>query len=196
MQKAIDNLNKRGFEAIYVEKASEVLTVIDKYISNGRSIGIGGSMTVKELGVQDHLINRDCTIYGFGYYDADDLYQKAHTSDWYISSANAICESGDIVNIDGRSNRIGAIVSGPRNVMIIAGENKVVKDIEAGIYRTRNVAAPKNTVRLNRETPCRYTGKCSNCNSADTICNNTLIQHHPSSGSRVIVILVGESLGY
>ena len=196
MKKLIDNLNSRGFEAVYVENRIDALAELDKHIENGANVGIGGSITANEVGVQDHLKARDCTIYGYGYYDGKDMHQKAHESDWYISSANAICESGDIVNIDGRSNRIGGIVCGPKKVVIIAGVNKVVEDITAGIYRARNVAAPMNALRLKRETPCRYTGKCENCNSPDTICNNTLIQHHPSIGTRVIVVIIGETLGF
>ena len=196
MNKLIENLKSRGFEAVYVENKDEARKSINKAIESGASVGFGGSMTCVEIGVQEMLKERGCEIYGFGHYDAEDLYLKAHTSDWYISSANAICETGEIINIDGRSNRIGAIVSGPKNVIIIVGKNKITANIIAGIDRARNIAAPMNAARLNRNTPCKVTGKCENCNSPEKICHNTLIQHHPSYGSRVIVIVVGESLGF
>lgn len=189
-------LNKRGFQTVVVEDRSKVFSEIDKLIKGGESVGFGGSITMKEIGVQKYLQDKGCTIYGFGFYDGDDMYQKAFMSDWYFSSANAITEDGEIVNIDGRSNRISAIAGGPRQVVIIAGENKIVGGLDDAISRIRNVVAPKNAERLDRNTPCRKTGKCYYCYNKDTMCNNTLIQHHPSTGKDVYVILVKESLGY
>ena len=196
MSKLIDNLTKRGFEAMQANSSDDALKLIDELICNGASVGVGGSMTCSEMGVQESLIKRDCKIYGFGYYKSDDLAKKAHNSDWYISSANAISETGELVYIDGRSNRIGAIVSGPKSVIIIVGKNKITASVADAIDRAKNIAAPMNAARLSRNTPCRHTGKCENCNSPDKICNNTLIQHNPSIGSRVIIIIVNENLGY
>ncbi|MBO5304822.1 MAG: LUD domain-containing protein, partial [Clostridia bacterium] len=83
-----------------------------------------------------------------------------------------------------------------RNVIVICGVNKIVEDISEGIDRTRNVASPPNCVRLNKKTPCAVTGKCSHCNSPDTICKATVIQHHPTTNSNVKIILINKNLGY
>lgn len=195
-EQVVKNLNNRGFKTYFCEEKEGVYPIIDSYIKGGESIGFGGSMTMKDLNMQDYLIKKGCTIYGFGYYDGNDMYQKAHVSDWYFSSVNAITEGGDLVNIDGRSNRIGAIVSGPKNVILIASTKKIVGNLHEAVDRIRNVVAPLNAERLNRNTPCRHTGKCSRCYNSDTMCNNTLIMHHPSTGANVILILVDENLGY
>lgn len=192
----VEALTRRGFDARYVANKEDVLPMVDSIMSNGKSVGFGGSMTMKELGMQQHLIDKGYTVYGFGYYDGEDMYQKAYASDWYFSSANAVTREGELVNIDGRSNRISAIVGGPKQVVIIVGKNKIVPDIHAAIHRIRNEVAPRNAERLDRHTPCRTTGKCHYCYNSDTMCNNTLIQHHPSTGSKMYVIVVGEELGY
>lgn len=196
IEKVIDALNRRRFNASFVQNSKQALDMIKALIPKEASVGFGGSVTAKQVGVQDMLLERGNIVYSFGYYEGNDLYQKGHTSDWYVSSANAIVKTGEIVNIDGRSNRIGAIVSGPKNVIILAGVNKLVESFDAAIDRIRNYTAHLNAVRLNRNTPCGITGKCGYCNGKECMCNNTLIMHHPSTGSNVYVILVNEELGY
>ncbi len=192
-----NNFSKRGFSFDYFETVEDALDFIKELIPMGASIGFGGSMTVKEIGLLNalegrKLLHRDLVTD----VPPETLMLQMHTADWYVSSANALAETGDVINIDGRGNRVGEIVNGPKNILIIAGVNKVVADISEGIDRTRNVASPPNCVRLNKKTPCAVTGKCANCNSPDTICRTTVILHHPTTGKNVHIILINKNLGY
>ena len=193
------NLVKRGFEFSYFENCEEAVQHIIELIPAQSSIGFGGSMTVHESGLLDALKQKDYTLWHRDLHPElmrDEIYPKMHNADWYICSTNALCMTGDLVNIDGRANRVAAMLDGPRNVIVICGVNKIVEDISEGIDRTRNVASPPNCVRLNKKTPCAVTGKCSHCNSPDTICKATVIQHHPTTNSNVKIILINKNLGY
>ena len=111
-------------------------------------------------------------------------------------STNAITLEGELINIDGRGNRLAFLCFGPQNVLILAGMNKVVTDIDSGFKRVRNIASPPNTVRLNKKTPCAITGKCENCYSPDCICSQFVVTRRSSTPNRIKVILIGEELGY
>jgi L-lactate utilization protein LutB len=196
--KLLENLRKRGFAPYFASSREEGKNMVLELIPKGASIGFGGSVTVEEIGLLDAMKN-DYKLLHRSFYDASEhqaLYQKMHLADWYIASANALAESGDIINIDGRGNRVAETLYGPQNILLICGTNKIVKNIDEGIERTRNVAAPKNTMRLQKNTPCAYTGKCSYCLSPDTICKATVIHHHPTTGKNFYIVIIDESLGY
>ena len=108
----------------------------------------------------------------------------------------AITLDGELINIDGRGNRVAFLCFGPQNVLILAGMNKVVTDVESGINRTRNVAAAPNAIRLNRKTPCAVTGRCGDCYSEDCMCGQYVITRRSGIPNRIKVILIGEELGY
>lgn len=191
------NFTKRGFSFDYCETVDDALKLISKLIPVGATVGFGGSVTVKEIGLLNNLdgrilLHRDVVTD----IPSETLMQKMHTADWYVSSANALAKTGDVINIDGRGNRVGEIVNGPKNILIVCGVNKIVEDISEGIDRTRNVASPPNCVRLNKKTPCAVTGKCSHCNSPDTICKATVILHHPTTGKNVHIVVINKNLGY
>ena len=197
IQKIAKNFASRGFLFNYFETVEEANEYIASLIPENATVGFGGSVTVKEMNLTDAvkgrtLLHRDLVK------DVEPaiLMDKMHYADWYVSSANALCVTGDIVNIDGRGNRVGEIVNGPKNILIVCGVNKITEDIASGIERTRNVASPPNCVRLNKKTPCAVTGKCSYCNSPDTICRATVILHHPTTGKQVHIVLVNKKLGY
>ena len=187
----------RGYVFFFFQTVEDAVSFIQTLIPKNVSIGFGGSETVKEINLLNNLpertlLHRDL----FSPEEKPAILRKMHDADWYVSSANALTEEGDIVNIDGRGNRVGEIVNGPKNVLIVAGTNKLVKDVAEGIDRTRNVASPKNCRRLNKDTPCAKLDKCCNCNVKDTICNATVILHHPMSGTKVYVVLIDKDLGY
>lgn len=194
------NLSKRGFRFTQFETPSEALTYISELIPDGSSIGFGGSKTVSEIGLLPFLQNKNTyTLLHRDLFDAKNheaLFRKMHVADWYITSTNAISVSGDLINIDGRANRVAAMLNGPKNILVICGINKIVKSIDEGIQRVRDVASPLNCRRLNKKTPCAVTGKCAHCNSPDTICNATVIQHHPTIGSNVYIVLINKNLGF
>ena len=166
----------------------------------GSSVTWGGSMTLTECGLMDALktanyeiIDRDTAKTPE---EARVMYSKQVMADYFLMSTNAITIDGELVNIDGRSNRVSCLCWGPQNVIIIAGMNKVVPDVESAIKRVRNMAAPANCVRLNKNTPCAQTGKCGDCYSSESICSQFLITRRSSTPNRIKVILVGEELGY
>lgn len=194
----ISNLEKRGFKPFYAESVQKGIDFIKKTIPKKSSIGFGGSATVIEMGLLEAM-KEDYKLLHRSFYKEDyyaQLFQEMHTADWYISSTNALSEEGELINIDGRANRVAEILFGPKNILIVCGTNKIVKDMMEGISRTRNVSAPINAKKLNRKTPCAETGKCSYCMSPDTICKATVIQHHPTSGKNVYVLIINENLGY
>ena len=126
---------------------------------------------------------------------ATEIYLKAFSCDYYLSSANAITEDGVIVNIDGTGNRVAAITFGPRNVIFVIGMNKLTQNVDAALARARSLAAPVNTARFDIQTPCKLDGVCHNCLSDDCICNYIHYLRHSPKGKHK-VILVGESIGY
>lgn len=189
----IKRLNLHGFKTHLLESSSEFPKLLCELISEKESVGFGGSMTLNALNAKNILQARGNTVIA----NDNESLLKARVADWYLSSTNALSMTGELVYIDGRSNRIGAIVDGPKKVMIVTGHNKITPDLASAIDRVRNVAAPPNAVRLNKKTPCAITGKCSYCNSPDCICNNTLIQHHPSPyGREVHIVIIKEDLGF
>lgn len=194
------NATKRGFRFSFFENETDAISYILDLIPAASSIGFGGSMTVKECGLLDKLVASD--KYTILHRDIckdvspKELYAKMHAADWYICSTNALCMTGELVNIDGRANRVAAMLNGPHNVIVVCGKNKIVADIQSGIERTRNVASPPNCRRLNKKTPCAVTGKCIECNSPDTICRATVIQHHPTSDTNVYIVLINKDFGF
>ena len=193
------NYEKRGFKFEYFENVQQAIDYVIDLIPEGSSIGFGGSVSVTESGLLDKMQTKKYDLIHRALrtdIPYDEIYKKMYDCDWYVSSANALTETGEIVNIDGRGNRVSAILDGPKKVVFFCGVNKIVPTVEDGISRTRNVASPKNCVRLNKKTPCAVTGKCENCNSPDTICKATVILHHPTTGTDMYVVVVNTSLGY
>ena len=124
------------------------------------------------------------------------MYANIFNSDFFLMSTNAITLDGELINIDSRGNRVAFLCYGPENVLIVAGMNKLVTDVESGIKRVRDMAAPPNTVRLDKKTPCSVTGRCGNCLSPDCICSQIVVTRFSNIPKRIKVILVGEELGY
>ena len=124
------------------------------------------------------------------------IFRQAFTCDTYLMSANAITENGELYNVDGNGNRVAALMFGPKSVIVIAGWNKIVPDLEAARQRVRQIAAPANTTRLNTQTPCKVLGSCQDCHSDSRICCDYTVLGQQRIKGRVKVILVGEELGY
>ena len=196
----IKNMAKKNMEGYYCATSAEAVEKALSLMPEGASVTWGGSMTLTECGLMDalktanyELIDRDTAKTPE---DSRLMYAKQVMADYYLMSSNAITIDGELVNIDGRANRVSCLCWGPQNVIIIAGMNKVCSDVESAVQRVRNFAAPPNCVRLNRNTPCTQTGKCGDCYSPDCICNQVLITRRSSTPNRIKVILVGEELGY
>ena len=196
----IEKFNKRGIEGYYCENAEEALLTAKRFLTPGCSISWGGSETLNELGLLEELGDSDYTIYDRATAKTPEersaMYSKIVASDYYFMSSNAITLDGQLVNIDGTGNRVACLITGPKNVIIIAGMNKVVTDVETGIERVRNMASPPNCVRIGAKTPCAELGKCTNCLVDDCICCEIVITRKSKIPGRIKVILVGEELGY
>lgn len=197
----IKNLEKRRIEGFYCATAEEAKEKALSMIEAGTSVSFGGSMTLAECGVLEALRAReDITLYDRGTAkNAEELgviFRQAFGADTYLMSTNAITLDGELINIDGNGNRVAALIFGPKQVIIIAGMNKVATDEAAGLMRARNMAAPPNCVRLNKKTPCSVTGRCGDCYGDESICSQIVVTRRSSQKGRIKVILVGEELGY
>ncbi len=201
VERTIENLNKNNMDGYFVKDEKELLEKIKELTNDGDTVGVGGSMTLFETGVIDFLRTEnynflDRYAQGLSKEDMMDIFKKSLLSDVYISSTNAITEDGELYNVDGNGNRVAAMIFGPDKVIIVAGVNKIVKDVEAAIERNREISAPANTVRLNRKTPCAKVGYCMDCSSPERICNAyTLIRKQGRRG-RIHVIFMDSELGY
>lgn len=196
----IKNFEKRNIEAFYVENSEAAASKVLDIIKEGASVSWGGSMTLKEINIFDSLNNGSYQLFdrdkANNSTEKEEIYHQALNADYYLMSSNAITQSGKLVNVDGNGNRLAALIYGPKNVIIVAGMNKITIDEESAVKRVRNQAAPANAVRLDQKTPCAKTGYCSSCQTDDTICCQTVITRRSRQDGRIKVILVGEELGY
>ena len=200
IEKVLDNLKRKGFKPFYFQDRESAIKFILELIPKTSSVGFGGSMTVKELLLDFRLAEQGNTVYSYDTISPDlknRLHQLAGSSDWYVSSTNALTESGDFVNIDGTANRISALAYGIKNIVYVLGVNKITPDLDNAIDRIRNHACHLNAKRLNKNTPCATGGQCCYCDSEDCICNATLISHHPTRlQENVYAIIINETLGF
>ena len=164
------------------------------------SIGWGGSYSVEEIGLIKALYERGNKMIDRSKAkdreESLDIMRQALLCGTFLMSSNAITENGELFNIDGNANRVAALCFGPKNVLIVAGMNKIVRDMEAAYSRVRNYAAPVNAQRFNLETPCCKTGKCADCLSEQSICSEFVETRMSKPTGRIKVILVGENLGF
>ena len=196
----LKGFQKRFIEGHYCETIEEARELTLSFVSEGSNVSFGGSVTLDETGVLAELRAReDITLYDRATASTSEENKKimhdALSCDYYFMSSNAITVDGELVNIDGNGNRVAALIYGPDHVIILAGMNKIVKNVEEGISRTRNVASPQNCLRLDKDTPCKVNGVCGNC-LKDTICDQIVITRASRVPNRIKVILVGEELGF
>lgn len=198
-KKMIENLKKRHIDAYYCDNSQEAIRQVLALMPAGSSISWGGSETIRKMGLVDAIHAADYVVYDRDLTQSNeekqDIYRKAFSCDFYLSSANAISEDGVIVNIDGNGNRVAAITWGPKRVIFVIGINKVAQTVDAALARARSTASPINAARFNINTPCQTDGVCHNCKSLDCICNYIHFLRHSPKG-RHIVVIVGEELGY
>jgi hypothetical protein len=200
-KKAIEKLVSHDFKALYVKTKEEGVQEVWKHITPKQSIGVGGSLTIRELGILEKLEAEGYTIYnhwksGLSKESILEIRKSQMTSDLFLSSANAITLNGELVNIDGIGNRVNSTNFGPGKVILVAGYNKIVEDVQEAIKRIKNVAAPLNARRLNIDVPCAKVGKCVDCNSPNRICRVIVIHERKPSLTDILIILVGEELGF
>lgn len=201
--KVIENLKKRNMDGIYCENSGQAVAEIIKMIPHGSLVGLGGSETIIESGLVEGLRKLDIRLLdrykgGISKEEINKMRRESLLSDIFITSSNAVTVDGKLVNIDGTGNRVAAMIYGPSKVIFLVGMNKVVRTFEDAISRIKNHSAPLNAVRVGVETPCFHLGYCNepNCFPPHRICNQVvIIEANPTPG-RIMVVLVGEELGF
>ena len=195
IEKTIKNLKARHFDVSYFETGAEAADYVCSQIE-GSTVGIGGSKTVEALGLYDRLTEKGNEVFWHWIVPGNETLQKAAFAKVYISSANAITEDGEILNIDGRGNRVAGQIFGHDKVYIIAGVNKIEEDFEKALFRARNTAAVTNMKRFDMNTPCKLDNKCHDCRVPDHGCNVLSVLMSPMMGMKTEIILINEELGY
>ena len=190
-------LEANGFQVSVFSTAREAADYLNREIDH-TTVGCGGSMTLKEMGLYDSLAaHNDLYYHGLGG-DPGEAMRKAMTADVYLLSANAIAErTGEILSMDGTGNRVSSTLFGHRKVYFVAGKNKVSPDFDSALWRLRNVVAPHNAHRLGRNTPCAAKAdRCYNCSSPERICWGLVVHYRKMNAMDMEVVLVDEALGY
>lgn len=200
--KLAENLKKRHFEAWYFTDTQDALDKLCALVPAEHTVSWGGSLSIDNEGVQAALGQKGCTLINRDKAatpeERVELQRKALLADTFLGSANAIAESGEIVNVDGFGNRVAAYIFGPRQVVLLVGMNKAAKTLDDAMVRARTIASPLNMQRFAErgpDTPCAKTGSCGNCTSPDSICSYITIMRLCKPAGRIKVILVGKDLG-
>lgn len=197
----VEVLNKKKYVATYAENFEEARKLVLDMIPEGVSIGIGGSITLTEMGLIDTFREGNYRLIdryepGITWQEVGNRYKEALHADYFVTGTNAITRNGELVNVDSSGNRVAAMIYGPSKVVIVAGVNKVVDDLEEAMKRLKKIA-PLNCKRLNHQTPCRETGYCCDCSTQHRMCNFTGIIHHGMKiEDRINIIVVAEEAGF
>lgn len=194
-------LQKNGFNARYVATGKEALALIEPLVKKGCSVGIGGSMTVKKIGIAARLeelgaVLLDHSKPGLSQDEKMDVMRAQLTSDLFISGTNAVTLDGELMNVDGNGNRVAALTFGPKKTVVVVGVNKIVKNLAEAEERIMQYAAPMNNKRLDLPNPCTKTGVCMDCRNDRRICRVYSVLKRRPSRSDFTVIIVGEPAGY
>lgn len=202
-ERAVKALEKNHIPAVLVPDRGAAVKVVETFLNEGETISCGGSMTLGESGILDlmksgnyHFIDRTAM-------DPREAYLQTFSADVFLTSANAITENGELYNVDGNGNRVAALIYGPKRVIVVAGINKLVRDLGEAVLRVKETAAPANGKRLKVGTPCAETGRCAACGGEMTagcraesrMCCQYVVTGYQRS-DRIRVILVEEELGY
>ncbi|SCG84151.1 hypothetical protein DW1_2590 [Proteiniborus sp. DW1] len=201
IKRTIENLEKNNMNGYFVQTEEEALKKVQELISEGDTVSVGGSMTLFETGVIDLLRNGKYNFLdryeeGLNPEGIKEIFRKSFFADVYFTGTNAITENGELYNVDGNGNRVAAMLYGPDKVIVLAGRNKIVKDIDQAILRVKETAAPANNVRLNRDNPCAKTGQCMDCKQEGRICNEYTVIKRQNNKNRIHVIIINKELGY
>ncbi|MDR1874580.1 MAG: lactate utilization protein [Synergistaceae bacterium] len=199
-QAVVKALQAKGYEAVFAATKEDALAEVLKLIPEGASVGVPGTVTIREIGAMEKLAERGCTIYehwspNIKPEDRMQILENENRADYFLTSANAVTRDGKILNIDGNGNRVSGMAWGRNTLIFVIGVNKVVADLEAGFQRVHAATLP-NALRLSGNPPCAQTGYCVDCDSPARICRALLILERAVSGRKTHVIMVGENLGY
>jgi len=206
------NIKRNNMVPYVVETKEEILPLLKKLIPDGESVGVGGSVTLDEIGVIPFLREGNYNFFdryaeGLTRPETVEIMREALLSDTFITSSNAITEKGELYNVDGNGNRVAALCFGPKSVIVIVGANKIVKDLKAAEKRVKTIAAPKNCRRLGIDSPCSKIGECvslkaenheicDGCLTDERICSTYVLSGYQRVKDRIKVIICKENMGY
>ncbi len=207
VQESIKKLKENNISAFYVKDRQRAFEKVMSMIPEGSVVGLGDSLTLRQIGVVDALTKGNYTFLnpwkpGISIEESVKLKKRTLTSDVFVTGTNALTTDGKIVNVDGHGNRVAAMLFGPNKVVIVVGVNKIVENLEEALKRIRDKAAPLNVKRhpeFNPMPPCGITGVCSDCSSPWRICNKTVIIEREYDNNKykpvTTVVIVDEELG-
>lgn len=197
----ITKLSRHNIEGFWAPTSADAIRLVQSWMREGDSVTWGGSETFKETGMKAAL--DDAGIYRMldrstatTASEQREMWRDRTSADWFFMSANALTLDGELVNIDGNSDRLSLLLHGPSHVVVLCGVNKLVADVDAGIKRIRTTVCPLNAERLHTETPCELTGTCRACHAPKCMCCNVVVTRHSRHTGRIKVVLIGEELGY
>ncbi len=211
IEKTMQKLEGNNMKPYFCNTSAEVLDLVKSLLEEGSTVATGGSVTLRETGVEELLRSGK---YNFidrakatNIEETEEVFLSSFRADTYLMSTNALTEDGVLYNVDGNSNRVAALLYGPKSVIIVCGYNKIVKDMDEAVYRMKTVAAPLNTKRLATGSYCESAGKCMSlskdspelcdgCKGAGRICCNFVVSAQQRKKDRIKVIIVGEELGF
>ena len=189
------NLEDRGYTVRLFPTGAEAADYLEDTVA-GKTVGFGGSVTLDALGLYERLGKRCKTIWHWKWEDSAAARREAQTADIYLTSVNALAETGELVNIDGAGNRVASTLFGHEKVYFVIGRNKLAPTVDAAVWRARNIASPLNAQRLGRKTPCAVKGdRCYDCKSPERICRGLVTLWGPMLGMEAEVLLIDEDLG-
>lgn len=200
-KKVVETLIKNEFDAVYVATAEEAASFIMAQVKPETKVGFGGSMTIKNMGIQDKVKAAGGIVLDHGEPDLTReervaIAREELLSDLYLCSSNAITLDGTLVNIDGMGNRVSALSFGPKKVIVVISTDKICKDEKAAFERLEGIAAPMNNKRLDTPNPCTKAGVCVNCQTKTRICRVYSVIKKKPVAADISVIIMGESAGY
>jgi hypothetical protein len=199
-QRTVQALKKNNFEAQYFSKAAEALEALWRLIPEGATVGVGGSVTLNQIGFYDAVQKRPVKLLnpfaqGLSPEEGGKIRRAIFSADVFVGSSNAVTEDGKLYNIDATGNRVAPMIFGPKRVVLFCGVNKIVKDIDEAHKRVKEWVAPMNVKRLGYKPPCGQTGVCIDCGSAERICNAYVTLAKKPRQTDFSVFLIGEDLG-
>ncbi len=201
LQKVLEELRKNEFNAYFAENTEAAKKMILEMIPPGSTVGVGGSFTVRQMGLVELLKKRGNTVYDhwdkeLGAEEIRKTLLCQRTCDVFLCSTNAITRDGQLINLDGSGNRVSSMIFGPGKVIVVAGLNKLVDDVQSGIHRVKNKVAPELYARKKAPAPCAAAGYCVNCRPPAKQCRAlVIIEARPRMNADFNILLVGEELG-
>lgn len=208
IQRTIDALKRNNIDGFFVQTREQAHETVRSLVKAGDTVSCGGSVSLQQSGILDIMSSGEYVFIDRSKAKNPDevrsTYLQAYGCDTFFTGVNAVTEQGELYNVDGNGNRVSAIVYGPKQVIVIAGVNKIVRDIDSAVYRVKTVAAPCNGRRMNLDTPCAVNGVCAGvngkmtdgCSSQGRMCVHYLVSGYQRNKDRIKVIFLNESLGF